>query len=143
MTEKSKKYILFLTKIFLIILTIVYPFFMTIMTGTGIIYNYKNYSKEVFYIGISMIVSGILMTSGTVFCLLKKKKFNILSVILWIIGILVCMITLYKLCVYADFNGWNRNLLPVSNMYKSRILPVILPFLLDVSVSQVQIHANS
>lgn len=72
MTEKSKKYILFLTKIFLIILTIVYPFFMTIMTGKGIIYNYKNYSKEVFYIGIFMIVSGILMTSGTVFCLLKN-----------------------------------------------------------------------
>jgi len=142
MTEKSKKNILFFAEIFLIVSTIVYPFFMVIMTGTGLVFNYESYGEKIMYTGIFLIVSGMLMTVGSICCIFRKKIFNIISVVAWFAGIIICMTMLYKLCVHADYNGWCRNLLPVSNMYKSRILPVAVPFVLDIAISIIKIHAT-
>lgn len=142
MSEKSKKKIIFFTKVSLILLTAVYPFFMVIMTGTGLVCNYAGYGKEVMYNGIFLIFSGILMTTGSICCMFRKKILNIISVIMWITGIVVCMIMLYKLCVHADNSGWCRNLSPVSNMYKSRIFPVIIPCFINFVISGIHIHAE-
>lgn len=142
MTEKSKKNIIFFTKFFLILLTAVYPFFMVIMTGTGLVCNYAYYGEKIMYTGIFLIFSGILMTAGSICCIFRKKVLDIISIILWITGITVCMIMLYKLCVHADYNGWCRNLSPVSDMYKSRIVPVIIPFFINLVLSGIHIHAG-
>lgn len=140
MTEKSKKNILFFTKIFLIISTAVYPFFMVIMTGTGLICNGMVYGRNIMFTGIFLIFSGIIMTVGSICCIFRKKILNIVSVILWCAGIILCMTMLYKLCVHADRNGWSRNLSPVSNMYKSRIFPVIVPFVTDLTLSVIRYY---
>lgn len=142
MAEKSKKNILFFTKIFLIVSTAVYPFFMVIMTGSGLVCNYESYGEKIMYIGIFLIISGILMTAGTVCCMFRKKIFNIVSLILWFSGITVCMTMLYRLCIHADYNGWCRNLSPVSSMYKIRIFPVTVPFVVSLAVSAVNIHTG-
>lgn len=135
MTEKSKKNILFFSRIFLVVSTLVCPFFMVIMTGAGLVYNRRSYGTGIMYTGIFFIISGVLMTSGSICCIFRKKISDIISVILWCAGISVCMVMLYRLCVHADYNGWNRNLSPVSDMYKSRIFPVIIPFVTDLILS--------
>lgn len=141
MTEKSKKNILFFSRIFLIVSTLVCPFFMVIMTGAGLVYNRVGYGTGIMYTGIFLIISGVLMTSGSICCILRKKISDIISVILWCAGISVCMVMLYRLCVHADRNGWNRNLLPVSDMYKSRIFPVIIPFVTDLILSVMHLRS--
>lgn len=141
MTEKSKKNILFFSRIFLIVSTLVCPFFMVIMTGAGLVYNRVGYGTGIMYTGIFLIISGVLMTSGSICCILRKKISDIISVILWCAGISVCMMMLYILCVHADRNGWHRNLLPVSDMYKSRIFPVIIPFVTDLILSVMHLRS--
>lgn len=138
MTEKSKKNVLFFAEIFLVVSTAVYPFFMVIMTGTGLVCNYQSYGEKIMYTGIFLIVSGILMTAGSICCLFRKKIFSVISAVTWTIGFSVCMVMLYRLCVHADYNGWYRDLSPVSNMYKSRIFPVAVPFLTDLTISAVK-----
>ena len=108
---------------------------MVIMTGAGLVYNRRSYGTGIMYTGIFFIISGVLMTSGSICCIFRKKISDIISVILWCAGISVCMVMLYRLCVHADYNGWNRNLSPVSDMYKSRIFPVIIPFVTDLILS--------
>ncbi|MDE6502481.1 MAG: hypothetical protein K2L10_10390 [Ruminococcus sp.] len=142
MSEKSKKYILFFAKIFLIISTAVYPFFMVIMTGAGLVYNHSVYGTKIMYTGIFLIFSGILMTSGSICCMFRKKISNIISLILWVSGFTLCITMLYILCVQADYNGWYRNLSPVSDMYKIRIFPVTVPLMTDLIISLTNIHSG-
>lgn len=142
MTEKSKKNIMFFAKIFLIMSTAVWSFFMVIMTGAGLIYNYISYGEKIMYTGIFLILSGILMTAGSIFSMFRKRILNLISVVLWCVGIVLCMVMLYRLCVHADRNGWSSNLRPVSDMYKSRIIPVVVPFVLDLTISGIQCHGK-
>lgn len=136
MSEKTKKIercaVIILT-VLLILFTLVYSFFMVIMTGAGLVYNRESYGQNIMHIGILFIISGILMTSGTVICFFRKKILNIISIILSCSGFILCMIMLFFLVKYADNNGWSDNftLMPISDMYKSRIMPVVIPFILS------------
>lgn len=138
MTEKSKKYIIFSMKIFLVLSTVAFPFLTVIMTGAGLVYNYISYGRKIMYTGIFFILSGLLMTAGSILNMFNKKIFNIVSALLWCAGFILCMTMLYRLCLHADYNGWSRNLQPVSSMYKSRIMPVAVPFVLDMTLSVIQ-----
>ncbi|MDE6665218.1 MAG: hypothetical protein K2K14_03390 [Ruminococcus sp.] len=137
MSEKSKKsesYVIIILKILMIVFTVVWSFFIVVMTGAGLVYNYQSYGQKIMQTGVFFIISGILMTSGTVLSLFRKKILNLISVILSCTGFILCMIMLYRLVNHADRNGWTDNftLMPVSDMYRTRIMPVIVPSALSV-----------
>lgn len=136
-TIKKKHPLLTLAKIILSLLTAVFPMFIVIMTGAGLIYNRASYGEELFHTGIFFIISGILMTVGVIFVWLKQ---NIASIICSCSGFGLCMLMLYKLADHADKSGWSDKytMLPISDMYISRIMPTIIPFLLAVLISIVQ-----
>lgn len=131
-------------KIIMIILTLVYPLFMNFMAGTGLIYNKDSYGGKMVLIGIFMIISGISMASGTFLCLSSKKAANIISLTCSVPGLILCLAMLYLLCSHADNAGWvdNYTMNPVSDMYRTRILPVIIPSALSTGISISHIKQN-
>ncbi len=137
MSEKSKKYIAVFFKILLVISALIWSFFMVIMTGAGLVFNRESYGRYIMQTGIFFIISGILMVSGTVFSLFRKKTLDIISVVLSFTGFILCMMMLYRLVNHADRNGWTDNftLMPISDMYKERIMPVIVPSVLSVTTA--------
>ncbi|MDE5582954.1 MAG: hypothetical protein K2J08_04555 [Ruminococcus sp.] len=139
MSEKSKKTFIFL-KTLLAVLTLIYPLFNVIMTGTGLVYNHENYGRKITLIGIFLIVSGLLMTVGTLLCISGKKFSNMLSAVFSASGFMLCMALLNRLIAHADRNGWTDKfkLTPVSDMYRIRIIPVAVPFALTLFISLVQ-----
>lgn len=128
-------------KFIMMILTLIYPLFMTCLAGSGLIYNKSGYGKSIANTGIFLIISGLLMTSGAVLCLFRKKLNNIISLACSVSGLILCMLMLYRLCSHADSAGWSDNytMLPVSDMYKTRILPVIFPAITATAISIVNI----
>lgn len=133
-----------LIRIIMIILTLVYPLFMTCLTGIGLIYNKSSYGAETALIGFFLIFSGISMTSGAFLSLAQKKSKNIAALACSICGLAVCLVSLYLLCRHADSAGWcdNYTLLPVSDMYRRRILPVIIPSAISTATAIFNIKQN-
>lgn len=131
-------------KIIMIILTLVYPFFMTCFAGMGLIYNKSSYGAKLELIGIFMIISGISMTLGAFLCLSSRKTTNIISLACSVIGLILCLAMLYMLCSHADNAGWvdNYTMNPVSDMYRTRILPVIIPSAISTGISVSHIKQN-
>ena len=131
-----------ISKILLVLLTAVYPMFMVLLSGAGLLYNYQNYELKVCIIGVLLIVSSVFLTASALLCLPKNTRLNKLSVALSVSGLILCMTTLFELVNYADLNGWNRNFKPISNMYKSRINPVFFQSLLDIIICYVQLRKH-
>lgn len=131
-------------RIIMIILTLVYPLFMTCLAGMGLIYNKTSYGRNMEIIGIFMIISGISMISGAFMCLFRKKSVNIISLTCSVSGLVLCLAMLYLLCSHADNAGWvdNYTMNPVSDMYKTRILPVIFPSAISTGISILHIKQN-
>lgn len=131
-------------KIIMIILTLIYSLFMTSLAGAGLIYNKSGYGEYIANIGTFLIISGLLMTVGAVFCLFTKKAINIISLSCSVSGVIICFIMLYLLCKHADSAGWSDNytMLPVSNMYKSRLIPVIFPSAISTFIAIFHIKQN-
>lgn len=129
--------VLSVLKLILALLTVVFPGFMVISTGAGLIYNRESYGAELTRIGAAFIVSSVMMLGGTLLVCLKK---NISAVISSAGGFAICMIMLCKLADHADRSGWSDKytMAPVSNMYISRIIPVIAPFLLTAAIAMIQ-----
>lgn len=129
-------------KILLIILTAVYPFFMTMMTGIGILSNSEQYGSRISFCGGALVISGAAMTAAAILCLFRKSLPNLIAVTAAVPGFAVCMTALYKLVSHAESAGWMGHgaysLVPVSDMYRQRIFPVILPFLLTLIIAAVQ-----
>ncbi|HAE52588.1 MAG TPA: hypothetical protein DCG30_04965 [Ruminococcus sp.] len=139
MEKKRKNHIIL--KIIMLVLTAVYSCTMTVLSGAGLYYNRESYGEKLENIGILMIVSGILMTVGAVLCLFRKNILNIISLVFSCSGFALCMTMLYKLCDHADRAGWSDkyNMSPISDMYKSRIMPCIAPFVIAVAVAVLQL----
>lgn len=129
-------------KIIMIIFTLIYPLFMTCLAGSGLIYNKSGYGDKVANIGFFLTISGLMMTVGAFLCIFTQKIINIISFICSISGLIMCLIMLYLLCNHADNAGWSDNytMLPISNMYKSRILPVIFPAFTAIIISLINIR---
>jgi len=113
----------------MLILTAVYPLFMVIMSGAGLIYNRNSYGATLTAAGVLLTVSGAAMTAGAILSLPKKRITAVLSLILTAAGALLCLCMLHLLIAHADSAGWSddRTMEPVSAMYRRRILPVLLP----------------
>lgn len=129
-------------KILLIILTTVYPFFMTMMTGIGILSNSEQYGSRISFCGGALVISGAAMTAAAILCLFRKSLPNLIAVTTAVPGFAICMAALYKLVSHAESAGWMGHgaysLVPVADMYRQRILPDILPFLLTLTISAIQ-----
>lgn len=139
--KKQAPFMIF-SKVILMILTAIYPFFMTIMTGIGIVSNSASYGRMITGCGVVLLISGAAMTAAAVMCIFRKRMLNILAIVISVSGFTVCMGALYKLVKHAENAGWMGqgaySLMPVADMYKQRIIPVILPFLLTFIISVVQ-----
>lgn len=128
---------LIVIKIIMIILTVIFPIAMVIPAGAGLIYNGDSYGASLIHTGVSLIVSGVLMTAGAVLVCFRK---NIISLICSCSGFAECMIMLVKLVKHANSAGWSDayTMEPVSDMYIARILPTAAPFILAVIAALMQ-----
>lgn len=132
-----------ISKIIMLVLTLIYHCTMVILSGAGLYFNRESYGEEIKNTGILMIFSGIIMTFGSLLCVPKKNILNIFSLIFSCSGFIICMRMLYKLCEHADRAGWSDkfSMTPISDMYKSRVLPCIVPFVISVAVSLIQLFS--
>lgn len=130
------------SKVILMILTAIYPLFMTMMTGIGIVSNSRSYGRMITGCGVVLIISGAAMTAAAILCLFRKSLPNLLSMTISVPGFTVCMVSLYKLVKHAEDAGWMcqgaYSLVPVADMYKQRIIPDIAPFLMMLIIAAVQ-----
>lgn len=124
-------------RIILIVLTLIYPIFMVIMSGAGLVYNSSSYGPELTRTGILLIASGIIMAAGSFLCIFRK---NIVSVICSCCGFALCMAMLYKLTEHADSAGWTNKFTmeAISSMYIHRIVPTAAPFIIAVTLALIQ-----
>lgn len=136
-TEKTSR----LLKAAVLALSAVFCLFMPVMTGAGLIYNRSSYGESLAFTGILFIVSALLMTTGAVLCGSRKKVRNAISVLLSLLGAILCMAMLRKLCLHADVSGWSDKFTMerISHMYERRILPCIIPVIMSVIMSLVRI----
>ena len=142
--RKSTEKISRLLKAAVLALSAVFCLFMPVMTGLGLIYNRSSYGESLAFTGVFFIVSALLMTTGTVLCGSRKKVSNVLSVVLAIMGAILCMAMLRKLCLHADVSGWSDKFTmeQISHMYERRILPCIIPVIMSVIMSLVRISSG-
>ena len=113
----------------MLILTAVYPVFMVMMTGAGLIYNRSTYGERICTTGMLLIVSGAAVTAGVLLSLPKKRSTAVISLILTAAGLTLCLCMLHILTSHADSAGWSDNytMEPVSALYRRRILPSVIP----------------
>ncbi len=140
---KKKKIFLTAIKIIMMILTVIYSLVMVCLAGAGLIYNGDSYGSSITALGILLIVSGVLMTVGAALCLFRKNLPNIISIFFSVGGLALCLVMLFRLVDHADRAGWsdNYNMTPVSDMYISRILPVIAPVGLAVTAALIRLFS--
>lgn len=138
----KQKPLMTFAKALLIILTAVYPLFMTVMTGIGILSKSESYGRNIALCGTALTISGVTLTAAAILCLFRKSLPNLLSMLLSIPGFVLCMAALHKLVSHAKAAGWMGrgvySLVPVADMYRQRIFPVIFPFLLTLVIAAIQ-----
>lgn len=136
--EKILKKSALILKIAAVAATIIFPCIINVLCAAGWIYN-SHSSGEIFKVyGAVMIASSVCMAASAVLCCLK---FNVAAVTLDVIGIIPCMTVLYKVVYLANENGWNSRRYPfmsIPNMYRNRILPTIIPFILIIAAAAIQ-----
>lgn len=135
--EKITKIILVFIKIMLIASTAVYPLFMNLLSGIGWISTYGKYGTEFTAMGTVMLVSSGLMTAAVVLCMIKR---NISAVVTETAGFAAAMTVMVKMMNLADERGWSDmyTMQPVSDMYRNRILPTVIPFVLLIAAAVLQ-----
>ncbi|MBR2284455.1 MAG: hypothetical protein IJ874_08590 [Ruminococcus sp.] len=143
--KNNKKSSGFLTalKIIMLVLTAVYPLVMVTLSGAGLVYNHESYGSELTAVGVLLIISGAAMVLGALLCLFRKTIPDIISVICSGGGLALCLAMLYKLADHADRAGWTNayTLMPISDMYKSRIMPAIAPAAIAVIIALIQLFS--
>lgn len=136
--EKFFKKTALILKIAAVASTIIFPCVINVLCAAGWIYN-SHSSGEIFKVyGAVMIGSSVCMAAAAVLCCLKR---NVAAVIADIVGIIPCMTVLYKVTSFARENGWNSPRYPfmsIPNMYRNRILPTIIPFILIIAAAAIQ-----
>lgn len=130
-----KKRFLIISEIILAVLTLIYSFFIVILSGAGLIFNGSSYGVKLMTCGIIWIISGLLMTSGTILCISGK---NISAMILSSLGFAVCIVILFIVTAHAEKYAWSMpyyNKFPVADMYRKRIIPTVIPFIITDTIS--------
>ncbi len=141
--ETWKKALHIVLQVLLVLTTLVYPLFMDLLSAAGWQHNVNagNYPSLFGAYAAWMTIGALLLTAGTVLCLIGKScrfwQCNIAALVCAALGIIPCMTVLYQVMAYADqnFPGMRETMAPVSAMYRDRILPTLLPFLLICGLS--------
>lgn len=130
-------------KVITALLALFFSCAMTILSGAGLIYNRESYGSGMAATGFFLIVSAVLMTLGAILCIFRRNAANILSLIFSSCGFILCMVMLHRLISHADRCGWTDKYTfqPISSMYRSRILPCIIPVALSVAVALIQLFS--
>lgn len=118
----------------------VYPGCMAMLSAAGWMYNVRegNYPEVFRSFAGWMYAGGGLVCIGAVLAVLcRKPKLWPLSPAAMgcaVIGAAACMSSLHRFCAYADqnFSGMRDTMQPVSELYRDRLLPVLLPAVLAV-----------
>lgn len=134
-----KKSFLIISEIILAVFTLIYPFFMVMLSGAGLIFNGNSYGIKLMICGILWIISGLLMTSGSILCIFGK---NIPAVILSSLGFVICMVILFIVTAHAEKYAWSMpyyNKFSVADIYRERIVPVFIPFMLANIISGLRL----
>ena len=134
-----KKFLLIILKIILAVSTLIYPLFMVILSGAGLVFNGNSYGLKLVLCGILWIVSGLMLTSGSLLCLLKK---NIPALVLSSSGFFICTAVLFIVTAHAEKYSWNMPYyaeFTVSGMDIKRIIPTAVPFILTLLISGFKI----
>lgn len=122
----------------LAVLTLVYPGFMDMMSAAGWMYNVRegNYPAQFRVWAVWMYIGGGLLCAAAVLAFLGMRKrlwrLNYVSLGCCIPGLTACMLALRAFCTYADqhFSGIRETMQPVSELYRDRLLPTVLPAVL-------------
>lgn len=129
-------------KAVMIILTLIYPMFMVMMTGAGIVLHRDVHGAAFGNYGVFLIVSGAMMTAGTVLCLFRKSITNLIAPFLSVGGFVLCMYLLSKLVKRADANGWHGpgiyEGVTMSYLFRTRLIPCVIPAALAVIIALCQ-----
>lgn len=140
--QKKQSAAMTAAKAVMLVLTAVYPLFMTLMTAAGILAHSSSYGSYVTGMAVLLIVSGVSLTAGAILTLPRKKLTSLVSLSPTICGLTLCLVTLSRLSAYADEHGWSGSGIysgtAVSDMYESRLLPVIFPAAIAVVVAIIQ-----
>lgn len=125
-----------------LVLTMIYPLFMTVMTGSGLLYNRISYGSYITTLAVLLIFSGVFITVGILLTLPRKKLFSIISLPVTVCSFILFMAVLSRLTKFADKQGWQGSGryigISVSNMYKSRLMPVVFPAAAAVIIALIQ-----
>lgn len=129
-------------KAVMLVLTAVYPLFMTMMTAAGLLAHSSSYGSYVTGIAVLLIISGVSVTIGAFLTLPRKRLTSLFSLSPIICGLTLCLVTLSRLAAYSDEHGWTGSGMyigvPVSDIYESRLLPVILPSAIALVIAVIQ-----
>ena len=141
--NKRKRPLMMLAKAAMLCLTAIYPLFMVVLSGAGLLYNKANYGEDIALTGKLLIVSGAVMAAGAVLCLFRRNICNAVSLFCSGGGLALCMSMMYKLCQHADSAGWSDKytMTPISDMYRSRIMPSIVPAVIAVIIALLQLFS--
>lgn len=136
--QKFSKCTRIFLRVALVVSAAVYPGLMAMLSAAGWRYNVEQGRyPEIFTVFSGwMYAGGILLCTGTVLCLLGAREkwwqCNIPAIGLGAVGCGACLSVLHRFCAYADqhFSGLDETMEPVSQLYRDRLLPVLLPALL-------------
>ncbi len=124
--------------VFLVLSAAVYVLFMPQMSAAGWQYNVDagNYPQLFAAFAAWMRIGSVLLSAAVVLCLFGQRvRFwlcNVIALISGGAGFASCMVVLDRFMKYADqnFSGMEGTMQPVSAMYRDRLLPMLLPFVL-------------
>lgn len=137
----KKSPVMVILKVIMLALSLYYSLAMTALSGAGLVRNRASYGAELEKTGVFLIVSAALMTAGAILCLFRKNFPDIASIGLSVCGFALCMVMLQRLTGHADSSGWTDKytLAPISDMYRARIMPCVIPAVLSVIIAAVQL----
>ncbi len=143
------KFLICILRCLLILTTLIFPGIMVQLSAAGWRYNAAQGHYPAVFHGYAfwMSAGGVLLIAAAVLCMLGISRrlwvCNIASVIAGSGGLASVLLTLRQFSAYADqnFSGIGDTLKPVSELYRDRILPVIVPFLLLCILSFLQLFA--
>ncbi len=134
---KTQKIIHTLLTVLLLLSFLVYGF-MAVMSAAGWLYNVRegNY-PDVFRSFAQWMYAGTVLLLAAVLLVICSKKprfcyFALAAIPCAVLGLTACLSSLYRFCAYADqnFSGIGETMQPVSELYRDRLLPLLLPAVL-------------
>ncbi|MBQ7004450.1 MAG: hypothetical protein IJN57_10900 [Oscillospiraceae bacterium] len=116
--------------------TCIYPLFMGLMSAAGWQYNVNagNYPALFSTFATWMTIGCLLLAAGTVLSFFGMKhrfwRCNVIALACGVPGVIAAMTVLHRFTLYADqnFPGHRETMQPISEIYRDRLLPILLPF---------------